>query len=186
MTNLIKASLEEAKNTKEIVSIHLDPANQSECSVGFVEQLSNSEIRLLSISREGEEAGHEVRQLKDIYRVDIGGKYEKKIGFLNSKYEDIFCTTTLGEPEQDTALILATLKEAKEKELIVVLWTEDPDDSVIGYIKNITSDGVKILSVDDYGDEDGTIVLELEKITAMDCSSRKAQVIRFLNKNRSR
>ncbi len=183
MSKYILNTLKKAKIANQIISIHSDPSEQSKCSVGFVDQIKSGWVRLRAISPEGEEAGYEIRPLEEIFRIDINSDYENKIDFLRNNYKDIFEEVELSLPIEKGNIIFTTLKEAQQKHLVVILWTEDEFDSVIGYVENLEQDSVRILSIDDFGREDGFIILDLTKVTSVDCNSRKCQIIKFLNRN---
>jgi len=185
MRKNIKGVLKEAMSTQQLVSIHLEPSNMSSCSVGYVDALDNTKIRLQAISLEGENAGYEIRQLDEIYRVDTDTFYLRKIGFLHKNRGKIFSDIDLVHPGDNSDILFSTLREAKDKKVLVIfviLWTCDPDDSIIGYVESITPETVQILSIDDYGRNDGFIVVNLKEIIAADCNARKEQIIGFLHR----
>ncbi|OQY56746.1 MAG: hypothetical protein DRR08_00395 [Candidatus Parabeggiatoa sp. nov. 2] len=158
----IKGVLKEAMPTHQLVGIHLDPSNMSSCSVGYVDAIDNTKVRLRAISHEGENAGYEIRLLNEIYRVDVNTFYLRKIDFLHKNRGQIVSETELIQPAENSDILFSTLREAKDKRVIVILWTEDRDDSIIGYVESLTSQTVQILSIDDYGRNDGFVVINIK------------------------
>jgi hypothetical protein len=181
--NTIYLKLKEAKDKGYIVALYSEPYDQTAFDVGFIDLLTDKEVRIRSISPEGYYAGYEIRTLDKIYRIDIDSNYLKKITFLFNRSENFYREVELSDTIGNEGILFSTLEEAKEKKLIVVIWTEDEDDSVIGYIDGISEDVVKLMSIDDYGKEDGYIYLSIRSITDMDCNSHKCQLLSFLNKN---
>jgi len=185
MNNNIVLALRKAKKNNHIVSLHSDPFDQSKCTVGYVDQIDDIWIRIKAISTEGENAGYEIRLLANIFRIDVNGAYEKKIEYLRKNTGNIFRKVDLVSTIEENGILLATLKEAQERKMVITLWTKDENDSIIGLIDQVNDNTVKILSIDDYGREDGFILICISEIDSVDCDSRKCQIIRFLNeKNR--
>lgn len=177
----IKGILKEAMRNHQLVAIHLDPSNMLSCSVGYVDALDNTKVRLRSISTEGKNAGYEIRLLNEIYRVDVNTFYIRKIEFLHKNHDQIFAEIELIQPAENSDILFSTLREAKYKKVIVILWTEDKDDSIIGYVESLTPETVQILSIDDYGRNDGFVAINIKEIIAADCNARKEQKLRFLH-----
>lgn len=183
MDKSLKKLLVEALNSKKIVSIHTNPLSQSECSVGFVDRLSDEEVRIRAISPNGEYAGYEVRSIDVIYRVDINGMYEKKINSLWNSRGKIFKENKLNLTVENDLIAITTLKEAYDKKMVVILWTEDKEDSIVGYIDEVNEETVKILSIDEFGRDDGSILVNLAEVVCVDCDTLKCQKIKFLHEN---
>ncbi len=177
----IKGVLKEAMQTRQLAAIHLDPSNMTSCSVGYIDAVDNTKVRLRAISSEGENAGYEIRPLNEIYRADVNTSYLRKINFLYKNHGQIFSEIELIQPAENSDMLFSTLREAKYKRVIVILWTEDKDDSIIGYVESLTPKTVQISSIDDYGKNDGFVVINIKEIIAADCNARKEQILRFLH-----
>ena len=146
----------------------------------YIDLITDKEVRLRSISSDGEDDGYEIRRLKEIFRVDYDGKYENKIKFLNNSQGKIFRYFKLAKKIENNNIFLTTLRGAKQNNLGVTLWLKDNDNSVAGYIKSINLTSITLSLVDDYGQEDGLITLNLKEITAMSCNTRYEQKFMFL------
>lgn len=48
-------------------------------------------------------------------------------------------------------------------------------------MESLTPQTVQILSIDDYGREDGFVVININEIVSADCNARKEQILRFLH-----
>jgi hypothetical protein len=67
----ITATLKQALLSHQLVSIYLEASNISSCSVGYVNAVDNTLVRLRLISPEGKNAGYGIRYIRQIYRVDV-------------------------------------------------------------------------------------------------------------------
>ena len=183
MKNETKRILEEAQKQKMVVSIFSDCYDQSSCSVGLVENVTNNDVRLNSISPDGEFAGKEVRPLEAICRIDYGGLYEKKIELLWKNRGNVYKEFSF-ESSTDESLIIDTIKRAKTESFVVELWTDDKDNSILGYIEDVKEDFIKILSIDEYGRSNGIVYLKTQAVLGVDCGTIRCQKFDFLYKNR--
>jgi hypothetical protein len=184
MDNSVVDTLKKARLAEEVVAIYTDISEPDKFSAGFVDQIDDTWIRLRSISSEGEDDGYEVRALKDIFKIAINGRYEQKIDFISNNREDVFKNVEL-DHSVEMGVAVATLKEAQEKELIANFWmrAEGAFHSVTGYVDNLDQDIVRILEVDNYGQEDGVLLLDLNQVVGVSCNDLRCQMIKFLNKN---
>ncbi|MGQ0593134.1 MAG: hypothetical protein ACT4QB_10925 [Gammaproteobacteria bacterium] len=181
MSTSIYDVLRTVAKEQTLVSIHTNPDNWSSCSVGYVHSISRRHVRLRAVNRYGEDAGYEVRKLEEIFKIDFGGKYEHKVEHLRRNQENILHEVTLGKGKgQD--LILGTLKQAQDLDLVVVIWGHDPGDSLVGFVEYVDDNGARIRVLDEFGMEDGYSTIKSSEITAVDCNTRSEQVLRFLYK----
>lgn len=181
MKNSIKSLLKEVQKQERIVSIFFDSCDQTSCSVGIIDTLTDNEVRLNSITPDGEFDGQEVRQLYEIIRVDYDGLYEKKIELLWNNRNKIIDEFFLKKKSGVQNLIIDTIEQAQSNNFIVEIWSDDEDNSIVGYIKKIEKDLIEISSIDDYGREDGTININPKIILSVDCGNRKCQKLSFLH-----
>ncbi|HEW97544.1 MAG: hypothetical protein DRR16_27695 [Candidatus Parabeggiatoa sp. nov. 3] len=177
----IKGVLKEAMLNHQLVATYLDSSNMSLCLVGYVDAIDNTKVRFRALSFAGKKAGYEIRSLKEIYRVDVDTFYLRKIDFLQKNRGQIFSEIDLIQPAENSDILFSTLREAKDKRVIVILWTEDKDESIVGYVESLTPQTVQILSIDDYAREDGFVVININEIVSADCNTRNEQILRFLH-----
>lgn len=172
--------LKQAQKSNKVVSVYTDAISQSACSVGYVDIFNNNEVRLKSISEHGENAGYEIRSLDGVYKISIDGKYEKKLKSLNDDITSVFDEYILSSPKSNTNIIRKTLAEAMENYLIVTVWTSDRSTSIVGLVEYINNEALNVLSIDDFGDVDGNIVIDINLITDVDCNTKREQVLKYL------
>jgi hypothetical protein len=180
----ITGTLKEALLNHQLVGIYLDPSNMSSCSVGYVDAIDNTMVRLCSILSDGKNGGYEIRLLKEIYRVDVDTFYLRKIEFLHQNRDNIYSEVELILPSNNSNVLVSTLKVAKDKRVIVTLWIGGEDNLIVGYVESLTPQTVQILSINSYGKEEGFIVINLNEIISADCNAKKEQILRFLHEKR--
>ena len=181
MQNVIFDMLSQAKAKKQLVTVFVDPDDQSRFIVGFVNALTSKEVRIKAVSPFGEDAGYEVRRLTNVFRVDFDGRYERKLGFLAENSGKVFREVNLPSTIKNESLIFLTLKQAQSKKLMVAVWTMDDNDGIVGYVQKLSPTALEILAVDSNGAESGVTLIDLSNVTDMDCNSREEQRVMFLN-----
>lgn len=178
----IKNTLEKAQKNKIVVSIHTEKENWSRCSVGYVDVITDHYVRLQSLSEYGENNGFEIRALSEIFKVEWGGKYEEKIKKLSEGKGDILSEVLMDKPSSED-LIKDTLKQAYNKTVIVVIFGNDTQDSLVGYITEIKGNLVEIKLINEFGELDGFAAINIDEILHIDFNTKSEQIRHFLYKN---
>ena len=78
--------LKGAKSEGKIVSIYVEPQNWDSFSLGFVDLIDDNYVRLKSLNKFGEFDGYEIRSLDEIIKIEMDGKYERKIDSLHKNF----------------------------------------------------------------------------------------------------
>lgn len=179
----IKNTLKEAKLKQELVSVYTDPDDWTSFSLGYVDLITDDHIRLRSVSKKGASAGYEIRSFSEISKIEIGGKYEKKISVLVKNQGKIFNEI---KPQKSPSgdLILDSLRQSLEESVILVVWGGDPNECLAGYVEKLESNMVSLRLVDDFGEEDGIATISIEDITSLDFNTSEAQMRKFLHDER--
>jgi hypothetical protein len=171
-------------DSQVIVSIHEDCNDLSSCSVGLIIYEDDNFIQLKSLSPEGFFFGYEIIQKSLICKIDYDSLFERKIEFL-SKHQTIVSHKENFELDMANSddIIHSSLKNLLNEEVIVIIWLEDDTDSIIGYVKQVDDNNVEVQIIDDFGREDGKVIIEIIDIQRMDINSKKAQLLHFLHEN---
>jgi hypothetical protein len=180
MQDDVRAILERAAREHRPVAVYTNQGDPTKFSVGYVDRLSRTQVRLRSLSPDGDDDGYEIRDLSGIHKVELDGRYERKVAFLNASRGEIFREIELATGPANGDLVVSTLREAKAKQLPVVLWTADEAQGVGGFVHGLTRSAVTLQSINDFGEEDGLVTLSLHAIADMDCNSRAGQKLTFL------
>lgn len=179
MKPTFKKILSKAQKDKTIVAVFVDAYDLSSCSLGFVNGVTDEHLRMDSISPNGEPSGIEVIPLKEIFRIDCDGLYERKMAILYSSRGNIFKDLSFDSPTEES-LIVDTVRKAKDNHVIIELWAEDDSNSVVGFVALVEKDYLKIAAIDEFGRGDGEVYIKIENIMSVDCGTTRCQQIQFL------
>ena len=76
--------LQDCIRTQKVVSLYFDKDNPFSHLTGRILQIRQNEVLIAHISMHGCYDGYILKRIDDLYRVDVDGKYEQKIGRLYS------------------------------------------------------------------------------------------------------
>jgi hypothetical protein len=179
--------LKKAVESKEMISIYTDISEQDYFSVGFLEKVTEEYFLMQHVTAEGLEDGHVVRRLGDIYRIDQGSQYERKLEILFDAQKQqhfdllsspIVSASPIARPSSSLEggdLLAEVLEEAKGKQSMVTIKISDERresiDSILGFVTLVTDEIAEIAKVSHYGEDDGTVVIFLQDIEAVNCDT---------------
>lgn len=180
MRDEIYATLERAAHDGKPVALFTSETNPERFSVGFVDRVSKTQVRLRSLSPDGEDDGYEVRDLAGVHRVEVDGAYERRMALLAAHRGEIFREIALNGAGENGDLIASTLREAKARQLPVRLWTAEDEYGVGGFVQALTKSAVTLQAITDAGEDGGVVTLSLHAVADMDVNSRGLQKAVFL------
>lgn len=176
---VIKSILEKAKSENSLVSIYLDSDDWGCCSVGYVDSLTDDHVRLKAIASDGGQAGFEIRPIIEIFKIEFSGKYEKKIQLLSENHEKVF-NEILPQVSTSGDLIQDALEQSLDENILIVIWGQDQDDSLVGYVEKLDKGLVTLQLINEFGEADGFSVMLQNEITSVDFNTRSEQIRDFL------
>ena len=176
--NAIYESLDLARQKNQLVSLHSSPDDWPKCSVGYVKFLSNDYVLIKAVDKYGFDAGYELRQISEVFRVDIGGSYENRLSFLNSNQRRIPHDIEILTSEDN--MLISTLLCAKSESLAVTIVGSDKGDSISGFVSQISDRILTLKVIDDNGLEDGLSIIDLGEIASVDINTLREQSLLFL------
>ncbi len=161
----MKNICEKAMNDKSLVSIYTDRNETDSFLVGFVLASSEQFILIQSVSSDGLNDGLELCETKEIYRVDINGKYESKIMKLwkNANQEVVYKV-----PQDITLASFAAYTQENNYMVSIETCNSELHDS-FGLVENVAEDHIVIKGYDKYGAEDGLNYIKFDCITRFSC-----------------
>lgn len=159
------------------LSIYSNINDFSAFRFGRILAVSNKQAVILAISPDGGYDGIFLKEIAEIYRIETGCQYTKKmLHLMPEKLVDEWCPSIEGDD-----LVISVLHAAMNEAKIVSVGLLDSGCyDLIGFVKNIEDGVATILQVDDYGVEDGISYVRIADITEMTCDSLDERRIQIL------
>jgi len=179
----ILLALKRLMQEHSIASIYPSINYPDKCSVGFIEGISSEHIIMKHISRNGFYDGYVIRRIDDIFRVDFGGQYEKKILTLytaqNQKHDSLIDV----EINEETDILKECLMSSMKKNYVVSLFIDETENEeyFYGWVKDVSHEEVIISRISSEGEDDGTAIIKACEITALNCDTDDEIVLKILN-----
>lgn len=166
-----------------IVSIFSNRNQPDKCSVGYVAKISGDEVLINHVTTTGLNDGYVVRKLKDVYRIDINGQYEKKLHGLYTLQNQIHKELIKKEMSDDLNLFEEVLIESQKDILIVNICIDESEeqDSIIGYVNSVDDKEVVISRISENGLSDGESVILIDDIVKINCDSTDERILKLLH-----
>ncbi len=161
----------EAQQDGKIVSIHWGPHGEDLCAVGYVHTIGSAHVILKSTYSDGADGGYELRSFSDIHRIDVGGQFERKVDFLVQHRGSVLREKELPERVKAASNLEEAIAAMAKMDMLVEVTTETEDDPHYGFVEAADADGVQLRSINNYGEEDGTVYLTLEKIECININT---------------
>ena len=171
--------LKKLKENQTLVSLHFDEGDPTSVSVGYIIEVTMTHVLLESVSKDGMKIGYYLYEINQLFRIDYDGLYEQKISSLLTKFNGNYQHTKLDKFES-TNLIMELLMFAKNHNLISILWLEDNEDSICGFVDKVENGLITISQIDDFGNRDGTVIIEEKTIETISVNDKKCQILNFL------
>lgn len=161
MTHLIRL-----KEAGELVLIYSDPESTGSCSAGFITRIYDEEIILAHFLNTGGYDGFVVIPVADIFNVEYDSKYARKIRKLADHYK--VQHPEIQAPGENGFL---TLLEHARREHLVVSGVINHSDIIDyqGFVKEINGWLCTIAQLDNYGSDDGAIIIDASGTTQLTC-----------------
>lgn len=153
---------------EKFVSIYTNYADSDRFCYGKILSVNEEEILLYLISPNGEYDGLSVRNTNDVFRVEYGGEYEKKmLSLISDDNLDYF-----EQCIDDNNLFLSVLILSQKCNKIVSVELQNSGSfCVVGIVEDVNEDVCTIKQYDDYGNFDGYSIVKLDSITELSLDS---------------
>lgn len=159
MSKELKEIFLDLQKSEKIVSIYDDISEGESFYAGYIDSVTDTGVRLQGISTNGVENGYSVHLFEDIFQVNYGGVYEKKIEFLVKNRSKLLESENLSNKENIKDFVDETLREAKDKNLFVKIVSNNCNVGY-GFVQRVTPEFVELTGVDDSGEKDNTSFLK--------------------------
>jgi hypothetical protein len=175
--NLIKTLLCDSEDTNQIVDLYSDTSNTDKFSAGFIVALSSDDVVIAHIAPGGKYDGFMLKKIDNIFRADIGSKYDATIQKLYLQQSQAH-TKFRSEFEN---LSKGFLYFAKTNNYVATIELLDSNlEDVKGFIDDVAEDTVKIRKLNQYGESDGYSIVYIDDISFITCDSDDEHALKIL------
>ncbi len=159
-----------------LTSLYFDCEDRQKHYTGYIMNFTKDEILIAHISHNGYYDGYIWRHIDDVYRIDYGGEYERRIETLYKARKQTHNALSISENSDN--LFLSALESAKINNLVVSLIIDD--DCRTGLIKNYDRDIVRLWSLNDNGKKDGVTIVRCSEILVLEIDTDYEQDLKLL------
>ena len=168
--------LQDCIRTQKVASLYFDKDNPFSHLTGRILQIRQNEVLIAHISMHGCYDGYILKRIDDLYRVDVDGKYERKIGQLYSIKSQSHRPICIDAA--DHSMLPVLLNFAKKARLIVTF--EFADECLSGFVEAVRHETIDLRIVDEYGDICGIAQLLASEVSTVSVDTDDEQDIRLL------
>ena len=175
---MIYDTMEKAQNLHTMLCIYTNQEDTSSFSLGYIQNMTNSEVLIESINSQGNYDGYIVKNIKDIFLIEENNKYIQKVTFLHDKSN----TPHKNISNKYKNLFKSLLYFAKSYNLIVSVQLHYSNAiDIQGYVGDIEENEASFLCVDDYGLNDGKAICDINDITILACDGEDEMSLKILS-----
>lgn len=168
----------DSNKQEEIISVFTNVEESQKFSVGIVSELFENEIIINHYLPNGKYDGFIVKQIDEIYKIEKGSKYLKKIKILSQLHQVVH--NKLERVQENGFSTLLTYAFKNKKVVSIELFGSENNDAV-GFVKKIDENSCTIVALDEYGEEDGFAIFSIEDITHLSCDGDEETVLKLLH-----
>ena len=163
----------ECHKEKKIVSVYCDTENPETHLTGFIDAFNDENLIMQHISPSGLYDGFILIQTDDMLRIDVGGKYERKVEYLY-KHK----LQSHPELKKQDDLLSSLFNYACENQLF--LSVELQEGFLTGCIKDYNGELLCMKLIDKWGCNDGEAIVLKSKIRSIAVDTISEQDIRIM------
>ena len=173
----MRRSLKRCMANREIVSLYCNSEGVEKHLVGYIVSLDEDTVLIAHISPHGKYDGFVMKRIADIFRIDCGGEYEKRI-------ETLYIEKKQSHPnlfhDDETGILLDTvLRSAKENNYIVSCEYET--EIISGFVQHYDDDIFQLDIVTEAGELNGIAVIDAESVLTFSIDSEDEQDLKILH-----
>ena len=149
-----------------LVALYTNKNDYESFAVGYINQLIDDKAIILHIGVHGEFDGYSAYYIDNIYKLETDSKYLEKMSKL--KHWDKSDVPKINVKNDCFNSLIDTALENKS---IIAIGCYDSDNAITGYVINHSDGLLKILQVNEYGEEDGEVIIynkDINKIVIND------------------
>ena len=183
MNSMLLKKLHDVMEQDRLISIYTDRDDLNRFAVGNVDLVTEGQLRLCAIGIEGEPDGYLVRDFDLIVKVSTNGPHLNRVYCLKELYVSNSDEVILQNVLLDDDLIISTLTQAKQNNLIVTLWDNEGHNLETGYVDLLSENEIQILSIDEFDTDVGSTTLKLEDVSELDCNCQLERIRKNLHEH---
>lgn len=178
--NVIISALKRSLNEGVMVSVYSSYIEPEKCSVGYIDFITSEHFIMKHVAPDGNYDGYIVRRIEDVFRVDINGEYEKNLELLYNLQKQQHQAFVKNNKTKD--LFEETLIFAQKNNLVVTICIDETEnqDDIVGFVKNISVQGVTISRVSLNGLVDEETSIFIGHMIRMDCDTADEKKYKLL------
>jgi hypothetical protein len=164
-------SLKNYINDGDFVSVYDDFGNLDSCSVGVPCRLTDENLLLMQVDENGWYDGYLSILLSNINRLDVRGKYERKLQQLYSAIAHNQSTSSFNLNEVDfdsdiSGINACVLEWSYSKGSLLKISIDQTNESagLIGVVLKMFEETVQLQLIDQYGQKDGVAEFDLSEM----------------------
>lgn len=168
--------------SRTLVSIYTNCEEPSKFYYGTILAVNDKEIAIDMTLPDGGNDGIVAEKVDKVFRIEMGGQYEKKMKKL--------CSLNLYKPfegclDNNNIMESMLLMALQSKEIVSIELLDSGYDDIVGFVDVIENGQYKIKQIDEYGYEDGYSYVLIKDITKISYSSQyEKRVLNLWNFNK--
>lgn len=159
----------------EMISLYHDKENTFSHLTGFVREFNDEELLIYHVTPFGNYDGYILMRLKDIYRIDREGKYEKSIKKLYKLKKQCHLIINCNNDE----LLFSLLDFSKINSFVVTF--ELNGNTISGFVISYDDTNVYVNAVDPYGNIDSETIINIDDVNMLLVDTEEEQKLKLLN-----
>ena len=164
MINLLKKLCFEQK----YICIYTNYSDVSKFIYGKLLFVNDYHVVIYSISPFGKYDGIILKDVNDIFRIEIDGQYATMMNYLINDSELPLCNIQIFNDDAVSSLIKFAAKELK---IIAIELNKSGYNDIIGFVQNYNEYICEVKQVDSYGCIDGYSIIKIEDISQISYDS---------------
>lgn len=155
-------------------SFFFDTNNPERHLTGYIADYNNDEILIKHISPDGYYDGYILAHISDINRIDLCGKYEKKV-------ERLYLIRNQTHPSlknTSSSFASSVIEWASKNKLIVSAELESR--TISGFVLYYNDDSLHLQVIDEFGELDGETIIYLNNILSFAVDTTTEQSLKLL------
>lgn len=140
-------------------------------------EIFDNEIILNHYLSNGKYDGYIVKQISDIYKIETDSKYVRKIKILseiNKAKHDQLCRV------KESGFLSLLTYAYETKKVVTIELIDSGDNDATGFVQQIDDKYCTISMLDQYGENDGTVIFEIRNVSNLSCDGNDEAILKQL------